>query len=83
MKTEKSNKTRIELSAKELDIIYSALNRLACHYSEKSDTMKKIDGKDPEAAREAILHPDFYFQKWEEVGDIKQRIHMALDKLSK
>lgn len=78
MKT-KTPATRIELTAQELETIYTALNRLACHYSEQSETRKKIEAGTYTA--EDYRNPDYFFEKWEFVGDIKNRIYKAQTRL--
>ncbi len=81
MKANKTNKIRIELNSDELDTIYTALNRLCCHYSDKSVTMKKI--KDGTATVDDHLNPDYYFVLWHEVGELQSRIYEAKERICK
>ena len=79
---ETTKKARLEFNEKELEVIYAALNRLAVHYSEKSESLKKICG-DVEKGITEWVEPDYYQQQWDFVGRIKQVVYKAEKRLSK
>lgn len=77
-----TKKARLEFNEKELEVIYTALNRLAVHYSGKSESLKKISDNVEKGITEYIKS-DYYQQQWELVGRIKQVVYKAEKRLSK
>lgn len=75
MNTEK--KIRIELTAKELNEIYMALNAHGIQYHDKSESLKT---NDPEII---TFHPDYYQEKWMWIGSLKSKIYKAEKRLEK
>lgn len=75
MNTEK--KVRLELTAKELETIYSAMNSLCCHYAEKSESLKKITEAVKSGNTGTWIEPDYYQQLWENAGHIQSKIYRA------
>lgn len=80
MKTAK--KARLEFNEKELEVIYYALTRLAVHYSDKSESLKKISDNVEKGITEWV-EPDYYQQQWDFVGRINQVVYEAEKRLSK
>lgn len=76
-----TKKTSISFTAEELEMLYSAMNRLSCYYAKKSETLKKICDKE-EGWEELLDAPDYFQKKWAAAGVIRNKIYKAEERIN-
>jgi hypothetical protein len=74
---ETTKKVRIEFNADELETIYTALNRLCCHYSDKSESLKKICENCDNGNPAEFVPADYFMELWLAAGALQNRIYKA------